>query len=150
MTILHVDVTDKVIDPAFEMAQLQNRHMGAISVFIGTVRDDYDDELVALHLEHYETMTRNKLHDIAAEASERWSLGQLRVVHRIGRLLPEEMIVLVAASSAHRADSLEAVHFVMDYLKTDAPFWKAEETKEGLSWVSARDADDIAKEKWNK
>lgn len=150
MTILHVDVTDKVIDPAFEMAQLQNRHMGAISVFIGTVRDDYDDELVALHLEHYETMTQNKLHAIAAEASERWSLGQLRVVHRIGRLLPEEMIVLVAASSAHRADSLEAVHFVMDYLKTDAPFWKAEETKEGLSWVSARDADDIAKEKWNK
>ena len=150
MTIVHVDVTETVIDPAFEMAQLQNRHMGAISVFIGTVRDDYDDKLVALHLEHYETMTQNKLHAIAKEASERWSLSQLRVVHRVGRLTPEEMIVLVAASSAHRADSLEAVHFVMDYLKTDAPFWKAEETKDGLSWVSARDADDIAKEKWNK
>ena len=146
---IYVNVTDTPVDPAFEIAQMQDRHMGAISLFIGTVRDDHDENLIALHLEHYETMTQNKLFSIAQEAQKRWSLGQIRIIHRFGRLTPEDMIVLVAASSAHRSESLEAVHFIMDYLKTDAPFWKAEETSDGLKWVSARKSDDIAKDKWN-
>ena len=84
----------------------------------------------------------------AERAVQKWSLNGLRVVHRVGRLLPEDIIVLVAASSAHRTDSIEAVHYVMDYLKTDAPFWKSEETADGSSWVDARDSDHVAKKKW--
>lgn len=150
MDDIFINVTDAPFDPAVEIAHMQNRHIGAISLFIGTVRDNYDENLIALHLEHYETMTQNKLLSIAQTAQQRFSLGQVRIIHRVGRLTTEDMIVLVAASSAHRADSLEAVHFIMDYLKTDAPFWKAEETKEGLTWVSARETDDVAKEKWNR
>ena len=120
MDSIYVNVTDTPFDPAFEIAQMQDRHMGAISLFIGTVRDDHDENLIALHLEHYETMTQIFFH--CPRSTEAMVTRQIRIIHRIGRLTPEDMIVLVAASSAHRSESLEAVHFIMDYLKTDAPF----------------------------
>ena len=147
MTSLFINVTQDDIDPAYEIAQLKASSIGAISLFLGTVRDTHG-ELIALHLEHYEGMTEKQIAAIADKAIAKWSLNGLRIIHRIGRLVPQDMIVMVAASSAHRQASLEAVHYVMDYLKTDAPFWKAEETANGLSWVEARAADDKAKEKW--
>ena len=147
MTSLFINVTTDDIDPAYEIAQLKEDAIGAISLFFGTVRDMHG-ELIALHLEHYEGMTEKQIAVIAEKAIAKFQLNGLRIIHRIGRLVPQDMIVMVAASSAHREASLKAVHYVMDYLKTDAPFWKAEETKKGLSWVEARAADDMAHEKW--
>ena len=147
MTNLFINVTTDDIDPAYEIAQLKENAIGAISLFFGTVRDTHG-ELIALHLEHYEGMTEKQIAVIAEKAIAKFELNGLRIIHRIGRLVPQDMIVMVAASSAHREASLKAVHYVMDYLKTNAPFWKAEETEKGLSWVEARAADDMAHEKW--
>ena len=147
MTSVFVNITEGDIDPSYEIAQLKSESVGAISLFLGTVRDTHGD-LKALHLEHYEGMTQKQIAAIADKAIAKWALDGLRIIHRIGRLAPQDTIVMVAASSAHREASLEAVHYVMDYLKTDAPFWKAEETSQGLSWVEARAADDAAKKKW--
>lgn len=144
---IFVDVRAADIDVAAEVEALKAKGVGAISLFFGTVRDSYGD-LKALHLEHYEGMTQKQIAVIAQKAQETWDLSGIRIIHRIGRLEPQDMIVMVAASSAHRTASLEAVHYMMDYLKTDAPFWKAEETDKGLSWVEARAADDVAKKKW--
>lgn len=149
MATVTVTITEDDIDPSFEVAQLKDQAVGAISLFFGTVRDTQGN-LAALHLEHYEGMTQKQISAIADKASRKWSLNGIRIIHRVGRLLPQDMIVMVAASSAHRADSLEAVHYIMDYLKTDAPFWKAEETSQGLSWVDARITDETAKQKWQK
>ena len=147
MTDLFIEVREGDIDPSFEIAEMRDDKVGAISSFFGTVRDITGD-LKALHLEHYEGMTEKQIEAIAMKAMAKWDLQAVRVIHRIGRLAPQDMIVMVAASSAHREASLQAVHYVMDYLKTDAPFWKAEETENGLSWVEARAADDKAKDKW--
>ena len=149
MTTLFLSITEADIDPSYEVAQLKANTVGAISCFFGTVRDA-NNELTALYLEHYEGMTEKQITAIADKAFEKFSLDGLRIIHRIGRLEPQDMIVMVAASSAHRQASLEAVHFIMDYLKTDAPFWKAEETAEGRSWVSARESDERAKDKWQR
>lgn len=147
MTKPFIKITEFPIEPADELEILKDRASGAISMFLGSVRDE-NDSLLALHLEHYEGMTQAQITKIADKAVQKWSLNGLRVIHRVGRLLPEDIIVLVAASSAHRTDSIEAVHYVMDYLKTDAPFWKSEETADGSSWVDARDSDYVAKKKW--
>jgi molybdopterin synthase catalytic subunit len=147
MTKLYIDIREDDIDPSFEIAALTASSVGAISLFLGTVRDS-DGDLISLTLEHYEGMTERQIENIANQAINKWSLDGLRIIHRVGRLLPQDKIVMVAASSAHREASLEATHYVMDYLKTDAPFWKAEETKQGTSWVQARRSDDNAKDKW--
>ena len=147
MTDLFIEVREGDIDPSFEITQLRSHKIGAISSFFGTVRDIKGD-LKALHLEHYEGMTEAQIAAIATKAMAQWDLDGVRIIHRIGRLEPQDIIVMVAASSAHREASLQAVHYIMDYLKTDAPFWKAEETEKGLSWVEARAADDEAKDKW--
>lgn len=149
MADIFIKVTedDFIIDD--EVTALKQAAVGAIAVFIGTVRD-ISGELISLTLEHYPQMTEQQLGVIAAQAVSQFDLNGLRIIHRVGRLAPTENIVLVAAASAHREAALKATHFVMDYLKTDAPFWKAEETKEGLTWVSARETDDVAKEKWNR
>ena len=132
-----------------ELALMSDAQIGAIASFIGTVRDIQGD-LKSLTLEHYPQMTERQIALIADQAAEKWPLQAVRIIHRIGRLLPQDNIVLVAASSAHREAALEAVHFMMDYLKTDAPFWKAEETEKGINWVSARLTDDNAKDKWEE
>lgn len=144
---IFVDVREADIDVSAEVEALKADAVGAISLFFGTVRDSHGG-LTALHLEHYEGMTQKQITAIAQQAQEKWDLSGIRIIHRVGRLRPQDMIVMVAASSAHRTASLEAVHYMMDYLKTDAPFWKAEETNNGLSWVEARAADDVAKKKW--
>jgi molybdopterin synthase catalytic subunit len=100
-------------------------------------------------LEHYPGMTERALEDIAAEARERWQLLDVTVIHRIGRLLPGDRIVLVVVSSSHRGEAFAACEFVMDYLKTRAPFWKKEETSHGARWVDARDSDDHAATRWS-
>jgi molybdopterin synthase catalytic subunit len=101
-------------------------------------------------LEHYPGMTEKKLQEIEAEAGRRWPLAASLIIHRYGRLEPGERIVLVATASAHRQAALEACAFLIDWLKTQAPFWKLEETPEGVEWVEARESDDAAAERWRK
>lgn len=122
---------------------------GAVASFVGLVRDRNDGTGVSdMTLEHYPGMTEKALQEIVIKAGERWSLEAVRVIHRIGHLLPGDQIVLVAVASAHRGNAFDACEFIMDYLKTQAPFWKKETTPEGSRWVDARDSDDSALEKW--
>jgi molybdopterin synthase catalytic subunit len=123
--------------------------VGAVAAFIGTVRDVNDDAAVArLTLEHYPGMTEKSLEAIVAEAKERFDIYDVLVVHRVGELRPTDQIVLVAVTSAHRGEAFDACRFVMDYLKTRAPFWKKERTPEGERWVEARASDDEAAARW--
>jgi molybdopterin synthase catalytic subunit len=122
--------------------------LGAVVTFTGVVRDTGDARLQAMEIEHYPGMTERALTAIAREAQERWSLGDVLVIHRHGRLVPGEMIMMVATASRHRKDAFEAAEFLMDYLKSRAPFWKREITSGGASWVDATDADEKALERW--
>ena len=128
----------------------QCAHVGAVASFLGTVRDINDElEVSDLVLEHYPGMTERALERVADEAISRWPLAGVSIVHRVGHLLPTDQIVLVAVASAHRGDALEACTFVMDYLKTHAPFWKREVDPEGHSrWVNARESDEAARRRW--
>ncbi len=127
--------------------------IGAVASFVGHVRGQpsgqEQERLIALTLEHYPGMTERMMADIEAEANRRWPLLAVSVIHRVGRLLPGEAIVLVAVASSHRQAAFDACAFIMDWLKTDAPFWKLEETENGSAWVAARDGDQAAKDRWN-
>jgi molybdopterin synthase catalytic subunit len=126
-----------------------NPRIGGVASFIGLVRDmGGADRVSALTLEHYPGMTEKKLAEIEAEANKRWPLDASLIIHRYGRLEPGDRIVLVATASPHREAALAACHFLIDWLKTDAPFWKSEETPEGERWVAARHADDEAAHRW--
>lgn len=123
--------------------------VGAVVTFLGTVRDMNDGAKVAeMELEHYPGMTEQALEQIVAQARERWPLYGALVVHRVGPLKPMDQIVLVACTSAHRGEAFDACEFIIDYLKTQAPFWKKEQTPDGARWVDARDTDDAALDKW--
>ena len=123
--------------------------VGAVAAFVGTVRDRNDGTAVsAMELEHYPGMTERAIESMVAEARRRFDLRGVRVIHRIGALMPRDQIVLVAVTSAHRHDAFQACEFLMDYLKTQAPFWKKETTPEGARWVDARQADDAALARW--
>lgn len=123
--------------------------VGAVATFTGVVRCANEGASVsAMTLEHYPGMTEKALEEIVAEARQRWTLERLRVIHRYGRLEPGDRIVFVGVSSAHRGEAFAACEFVMDYLKTRAPFWKREETPEGARWVDARDSDDTSASRW--
>jgi len=123
--------------------------VGAVASFIGTVRDRSDGSGVSeMELEHYPGMTERSIEAMIDAAMARFEIRAARVVHRVGRLLPGEQIVLVAVSSAHRGQAFQACEFLMDYLKTQAPFWKKETTPEGARWVDARVADDAALQRW--
>jgi molybdopterin synthase catalytic subunit len=138
-------------DLSTEVAQLRanNPGVGAVATFIGTVRDMNDGAGVAeMELEHYPGMTEKALEDIVAQAKTRWNIFDALVIHRVGPMKPLEQIVLVAVTSAHRGESFAACEFIMDYLKTQAPFWKKEQTPQGARWVDARVTDDKALEKW--
>jgi molybdopterin synthase catalytic subunit len=128
-----------------------NLAVGGLAVFVGLVRDMAGDQAVsAMTLEHYPGMTEKMLARIEAEASARWPLEASLIVHRYGRLEPGERIVLVAAASAHRQAALEACQFLIDWLKTKAPFWKLEEGPEGAAWVEARASDDASAARWER
>jgi molybdopterin synthase catalytic subunit len=124
--------------------------IGAIASFIGLARDCNEGSGVhAMTLEHYPGMTEKALAALVDEANSRWTLLDVTVIHRIGRLLPGDPIVLVAVASQHRGEAFAACEFIMDYLKTQAPFWKKEATPEGERWVDARASDDAAAARWN-
>ena len=126
-------------------------NIGGLACFVGLVRDIASDQRIkSMTLEHYPGMTERQLEKLESEARERWHLQDVLIVHRYGKLLPGDRIVLVATASAHRDASLEACQFLIDCLKTKAPFWKLEETGMGEQWVAARDEDNIASERWGK
>ncbi len=138
-------------DLAAEVAALRagDHGVGAVASFVGTVRTVNDGSAVgALELEHYPGMTETSIESMIDEAQRRFDIRAVRVVHRVGRMLPGEQIVLVAVTSAHRGQAFQACEFLMDYLKTQAPFWKKETTPEGERWVDARVTDDAALARW--
>jgi len=142
-----VRVQEKDFDLGQELAALTAGRVdvGAVASFVGLVRDRNDGQGVsAMTLEHYPGMTQLALEDIVGQAKVRWDLLDVLVVHRYGRLLPGDKIVLVLVSSAHRGDAFSACEFIMDFLKTSAPFWKKETTPDGSRWVDARDSDTAA------
>lgn len=138
-------------DVAREIALLRgsDARVGAVASFIGVVRDENDAATVrTLTLEHYPGMTEKALAGIVDEARRRWPIYDAVIIHRVGDLAPTDQIVLVAVSSAHRGDAFSACEFIIDYLKTQAPFWKKELTPEGERWVEARASDDEAAARW--
>jgi molybdopterin synthase catalytic subunit len=148
-----VRVQSQDFDLTAEVAALRanNPAVGAVVTFVGTVRDMNDGaKVAAMELEHYPGMTEQALAQIVTQAKARWPIADALVIHRVGPLLPQEQIVLVAVSSAHRGEAFAACEFIIDYLKTDAPFWKKEQTPEGARWVDARVADDAALNKWTQ
>lgn len=128
-----------------------NRAIGALACFVGLVRDINDDNVVgSLTLEHYPGMTEKALAQIVEQARSRWDVMEVRVIHRVGTLYPADQIVFVAVAGAHRGEAFAACEFIMDYLKTQAPFWKKEHTPSGARWVEARSSDDMAAQRWQK
>ena len=147
---MSVRVQTEDFDVGAESRALQAETVGGIALFVGTVRGlSSDDGVTAMTLEHFPGMTESELERIEAEARQRWPLEDVTIIHRVGRLLPGEQIVMVAAASAHRQAAFDAAQFIMDFLKTDAPFWKAEERDGKTSWVEAKDSDDVARARWN-
>lgn len=146
-----VRVQTRDFDAGVEIAALRrgNPKIGAVASFIGVCRDTSDGEAVStMTLEHYPGMTEKALEKIIAEAQSRWKVMDVLVVHRVGELKPTDQIVLVVVAGAHRGEAFAACEFIMDYLKTRAPFWKKEQTPQGPRWVEARAADDEAAERW--
>jgi molybdopterin synthase catalytic subunit len=146
-----VRVQTEDFDLTAEVAALRahNPKVGAVACFVGTVRDLNEGESVAaMELEHYPGMTEKALEAIVDEAQRRWPGSDVLIVHRVGKLYPLDQIVLAAATAAHRHDAFAACEFVMDYLKTQAPFWKKETTEAGERWVDARVSDDEALARW--
>jgi molybdopterin synthase catalytic subunit len=146
-----VRIQTEDFDAGAEIAALRagNPTVGAVASFVGVVRDRNDGDAVAtLTLEHYPGMTGKAIEAIVEEARSRWDIIDVTVVHRVGELKPLEQIVLVVVTGGHRGDAFAACEFIMDYLKTRAPFWKKEQTPEGARWVDARASDDDAAERW--
>jgi molybdopterin synthase catalytic subunit len=149
----HPDV--RVQEQDFDVASLQQELLGedcqagAVASFTGLVRRDNElREVGVLELEHYPAMTEKSIQKIVDEAKQRWHVQRARVVHRVGRLRPGEQIVYVGVSSSHRGDAFQACEFIMDYLKTRAPFWKKETGADGTHWVESRDSDHVAARRW--
>ena len=138
-------------DLGVEIARFQREDAGAIVSFTGVVRgESHGEKLISMTLEHFPGMTERELERIAVEARSRWSLTGVSVVHRVGELKPGERIVLVVTAAAHRQAAFEAAEFLMDYLKTKAPFWKREKRASGEYWVEARTSDDDAARRWSR
>ncbi|MFD3189856.1 molybdenum cofactor biosynthesis protein MoaE [Sedimentitalea sp. HM32M-2] len=145
---MRIAIQDAPFDAAAEMRGFGAAGMGALVTFTGVVRDNEARDLVAMEIEHYPGMTESAVQKIASEAQHRWNLGDVLVIHRHGRLTPGEMIMMVATAARHRQDAFQAAEFLMDYLKSRAPFWKKEITGHGAGWVAARDADETALDRW--
>ncbi|MES2534359.1 MAG: molybdopterin synthase catalytic subunit MoaE [Pseudomonadota bacterium] len=148
-----VRVQTEDFDFSTELAKLRaaDPRVGAVVSFLGTVRDMNEGASIAqMELEHYPGMTEKALEAIVLQARERWPIFDALVIHRVGPLLPLDQIVLVAVTSAHRGVAFAACEFIIDYLKTQAPFWKKEQTPQGARWVDARDLDEQALRKWDQ
>lgn len=148
-----VRVQTQDFDVGFEINQLRSarKDAGAVVSFVGQVRDvNEGDSVSQLTLEHYPGMTEKALEAIVSQAEGRWDIFDTLIIHRVGTLQPTDQIVLVAVSSAHRGDAFKACEFIMDYLKTEAPFWKKEVTPSGERWIEAKQTDDDARERWTK
>lgn len=146
-----VSIQTEDFDLSTEVQRLreQDKRVGAVCSFMGTVRDRNDGQSIStMELEHYPGMTEKSIEAMIDEAFRRFDIFGARVIHRVGLLQPLDQIVLVAVTSAHRGESFQACEFLMDYLKTQAPFWKKEQTPEGARWVDARVSDDAALAKW--
>ncbi len=144
-----IQTADFDLSTEVALLRLQDKGIGAVCSFIGTVRDRNDGQSVsAMELEHYPGMTEKAIEGMIDEAFKRFDILGARVIHRVGPLKPLDQIVLVIVSSAHRGQSFQACEFLMDYLKTQAPFWKKEQTPEGARWVDARVSDDAALARW--
>jgi len=147
-----VRVQTSDFDVSHEVATLRagDARVGAVAVFIGMVRDvNQSSEVATLTLEHYPGMTEKALAAIVDDAKARWDIADALVIHRVGALQPADQIVLVAVTSAHRGEAFAACEFIIDYLKTRAPFWKKEDTPTGARWVEARASDDDAAARWH-
>jgi len=146
---VRVQVED--FDAGAEINAMRSSHanIGAVAAFVGQVRDLNDgDQVSSLELEHYPEMTEKSLAAIIEQAKKRWEVIDALIVHRVGRLKPLDQIVLVLVASSHRKEAFAACEFIMDYLKTEAPFWKKEQTPAGSRWVEAKASDDEAKKRW--
>ena len=150
VSVQHID-----FDLAAEYAALRERadNAGAICTFTGLVREFYqaqqtDEKVLSLYLEHYPGMTEKALQDIVVQAQQRWRLLACRVIHRVGELHAGDQIVFVGVASAHRGDAFDAAEFIMDYLKTRAPFWKKQNTEHGADWIESRQSDAEAAARW--
>jgi len=148
---VRVQTADFDLSEEVRLLRAGRPEVGAVVTFVGTVRDINEGASVAeLELEHYPGMTEKALEDIVARACERFDLADALVVHRVGPMRPLEQIVLVVTLSAHRGEAFAACEFIMDYLKSEAPFWKKEQTPDGTRWVDARSSDEAALKRWQQ
>ncbi len=148
-----VRIVQDDFNPVEEISRLTraDKSMGAVVSFIGTMRDmNEGSQVSSMTLEHYPGMTEKALLQIVMQAREKWVLGAVTVIHRVGLINPSDSIVLVAVTSAHRGEAFDACEYIIDYLKTRAPFWKKEVTDNGERWVDARDSDDAAVTQWEE
>lgn len=148
---MSIRIQTEDFDLSAELNRLRSDHrdIGAVVSFVGTVRDVNDDDgILSMELEHYPGMTESALEEIERHARQRWDILDLIVIHRIGLLKPTDQIVLVAVASRHRGEAFKACEYMIDALKTQAPFWKKEQTVKGVRWVEAKQSDDSALKKW--
>ena len=149
MSRVRIQTQDFDLSTAVAELREHNSKVGAVVAFAGTVRDLNDGaQVAAMELEHYPGMTEASIDAIIDQACARWPVFDALVIHRVGPLLPKDQIVLVAVTSPHRGEAFAACEFIIDYLKTEAPFWKKEQTPAGSRWVDARVSDDAALQKW--
>lgn len=150
MSDINISVQEAEFDQNEVYQWLSIQHsIGAVVIFVGKVRDlNLGDDVSSLYLEHYPAMTKKALREIVFEAKQRWDIQRVAVIHRVGLLHTGDEIVLVGVSSAHRGNAYQANEFIMDYLKSKAPFWKKEQTKKGERWIESQDSDKKALEKW--
>ena len=147
--MIRVQSEDFDIGDEIAIISNQKKNIGGICSFTGLVREfDLNNKIQTMTLEHYPGMTEKQLDKIEKEANNRWELSDSLIIHRYGRLKPKDKIVLVVTASAHRKAAFESCEFLMDWLKTKAPFWKMEETESGSNWVAAKSSDDLEVEKW--
>ncbi|MBV1896562.1 MAG: molybdenum cofactor biosynthesis protein MoaE [Rhodobacteraceae bacterium] len=147
---MRIIVQDAPFDPGEELNSFvaATKGAGAVVTFTGLVRDIASGDLDVMEIEHYPGMTESALNSIATEAQSRWALADVLVIHRYGRLYPQDPIMMVATASRHRKAAFEAAEFLMDYLKSRAPFWKKEITKDGSDWVASKDEDEDVLKRW--
>ena len=149
MDHISVQANDFALQQEYDALTAQPGENGAVVCFTGLVRElGVTDQTIAMEIEHYPGMTEKSLGAITAQARQRWPLSQVRIIHRVGRLETGDQIVFVGVSSQHRDAAFDACRFLMDYLKTEAPFWKKEITAEGDIWVEANEKDTIARQQW--